>query len=136
MGRPNEFTQTRRRRIIAMDGGACRKCFHPHGLRVHHIVPRVDGGTNDRHNLITLCEPCHREWHNVASGSIAFERWLSLPPMRMLLDVLSGGELDLSVSVQKLLSSMRLAMLSLGRDAAAESKSPKATSKGKRKPRV
>jgi hypothetical protein len=30
-----------------------------YGLEVHHIVPRVKGGTNCCENLILLCERCH-----------------------------------------------------------------------------
>jgi len=33
-------------------------------LEVHHIVPRVAGGTNHPENLITLCRACHRARHD------------------------------------------------------------------------
>ncbi len=38
-------------------------CEHRGSLEVHHVVPRVRGGTNDPANLITLCSACHRLWH-------------------------------------------------------------------------
>ena len=45
------------------------ECQHCHGkskdkvLNVHHIVTRKTGG-NSPNNLITLCETCHKKYHN------------------------------------------------------------------------
>ena len=33
-------------------------------FEVHHIIYRSRGGTNDKNNLITLCEDCHRGIHH------------------------------------------------------------------------
>lgn len=32
--------------------------------QVHHIIPLLQGGTNEIKNLIYLCIPCHRKLHN------------------------------------------------------------------------
>lgn len=34
-------------------------------LELHHIIPRVKGGTDDENNLIKICIECHGKVHNV-----------------------------------------------------------------------
>ena len=34
-------------------------------LEVHHIIPRIKGGTDDENNLIKICIECHGKVHNV-----------------------------------------------------------------------
>lgn len=70
----------------------CRKCmrFYPWGgkaMHVHHIVPIMDGGTNDESNLITLCADCHNEWHQYCEGVFEFEEWLRMVPSWIILAV-------------------------------------------------
>lgn len=63
----NEVTQEDwpeiRLSIIIRDMLTCQRCkkeFASDGyLSVHHIVPRMDGGSYDPDNLITLCHICH-----------------------------------------------------------------------------
>jgi DNA mismatch repair protein MutS len=33
-------------------------------LEVHHVKPRAEGGSNDAHNLMVLCEGCHDRHHS------------------------------------------------------------------------
>src|SRR5688572_30318128 len=40
----------------------CRR-FRPTKLQVHHIVERVQGGSNDLDNLIVTCMSCHSDVH-------------------------------------------------------------------------
>ena len=72
-GKRNRATipPARRRDVLARDGHRCRTkgCNAKHFLEVHHIVPRIRGGTNDEANLITLCSACHRLVH-VNQGSV------------------------------------------------------------------
>lgn len=44
----------------------CRLCGSTQGLDVHHIVPIMSGGTNERWNLMTLCVACHNRAESVA----------------------------------------------------------------------
>ena len=47
-----------------LDGYRCRHCGTLYDLHVHHRQPIKDGGSPfAMDNLITLCEPCHRETH-------------------------------------------------------------------------
>ena len=47
-----------------LDGYRCRHCGTLYDLNVHHRQPIKDGGhPYAMDNLITLCEPCHRETH-------------------------------------------------------------------------
>lgn len=49
--------------ILRRDGYQCQYCkASGPGVRleVDHIVPRASGGTNDRVNLITACQPCNK----------------------------------------------------------------------------
>lgn len=48
-----------RDRVLARDGFRCRICFTQRGLHVHHINYKSQGGSNEEHNLITLCVRCH-----------------------------------------------------------------------------
>lgn len=54
-----------RREVLARDRHQCRRkgCNHNRFLDIHHIVPRLKGGSHDPANLITLCSSCHRLWH-------------------------------------------------------------------------
>lgn len=49
--------------IFARDNFTCRYCGRQSDevqLRVDHIIPVCQGGTNDEPNLITSCEPCNQ----------------------------------------------------------------------------
>ena len=48
--------------------GECSVCgFHAGRiLRLHHIIPVSEGGTNDASNLILLCPNCHDLVHEAA----------------------------------------------------------------------
>lgn len=51
--------------VLFRDGHACQHCHGKSGdkiLNVHHIESRKTGG-NAPNNLITLCETCHRAYH-------------------------------------------------------------------------
>ena len=45
----------------------CERCLkrgrYVKGDEVHHIVPVLEGGTNDVDNLMNLCKKCHAEVH-------------------------------------------------------------------------
>lgn len=52
-----------RRRALERDGRHCRLCAGGHDgatLDVHHVVPVLEGGTNELPNLLTVCRACHR----------------------------------------------------------------------------
>lgn len=51
-----------RKQVIRRDGGRCQLCPTDRptpGAVVDHIVPIVNGGTDDMSNLQLLCTPCH-----------------------------------------------------------------------------
>ena len=45
------------------DGFKCRVCESEENLQVHHINPRIKGGTDCLSNLMTLCKDCHEQHH-------------------------------------------------------------------------
>ena len=52
----------RRRQVIRRDGGRCQLCPTDRptpGSVVDHILPIIEGGTDDLGNLQLLCTPCH-----------------------------------------------------------------------------
>ena len=52
------------RAIRLRDHFACQKCSATDvELHVHHIIFRSNYGTNQRHNLVTLCRTCHQGEH-------------------------------------------------------------------------
>ena len=50
--------------VKARDGFRCWNCSAHGPLHVHHIIRRIDGGSDRPANLITLCEKCHTDHHN------------------------------------------------------------------------
>ena len=61
-----------RRAVLMRDKYTCQECewsqklwnpSDPRHLEVHHITHHVDGGSNDKNNLITYCNICHDEIH-------------------------------------------------------------------------
>jgi hypothetical protein len=54
-----------RREVLARDRHRCQApgCGRRHFLEIHHKQPRARGGTHEPANLVTLCAPCHRLWH-------------------------------------------------------------------------
>jgi hypothetical protein len=57
-----------RRAVRARDHGRCRVpwCRSSRNVDQHHVVPRSEGGTHTRDNLITLCESHHIAHHEGA----------------------------------------------------------------------
>lgn len=59
-----------RARILTRDHNLCRQCGCTWDLQVHH-VRYVKGGRiwdSPDHDLITLCDSCHRKVHKILSG--------------------------------------------------------------------
>jgi 5-methylcytosine-specific restriction endonuclease McrA len=68
--------QNRQATIFARDGQCCALCGAGANLTLHHIRPRIIGGTNDHTNLITICGACHRELHAEAERVAAVVLWI------------------------------------------------------------
>ncbi len=51
-----------RQRYLA-EHPACESCGSAESLRVHHRLPRKDGGPDNVDNYVTLCESCHQRVH-------------------------------------------------------------------------
>lgn len=49
--------------LLARTGRMCAICNHPHGVQVHHIVPKSADGSDEIGNAIPLCPNCHNEVH-------------------------------------------------------------------------
>ena len=90
MRNDERLTNKRRTEVITRDRNQCVKCGREHNLHVHHIISRLDGGSNDLNNLITNCSTCHREWEIVEDSmkNISYEEWLLLPNLSMMIVVL------------------------------------------------
>ena len=85
---PEKLAASVRQRVLNRDDRRCRKCSREQALEVHHILARMDGGTDDEANLATLCYTCHLEWHMVeAAYRLSFADWLQLPTYDLLLAV-------------------------------------------------
>ena len=72
------LTPAARKAIYRRDRFTCALCDDNHGLQIHHVMKRSQGGTNSPHNLITLCSDCHalahgtklRDWQDVTQEDI------------------------------------------------------------------
>ncbi len=58
------FKQEDAERLLAATGRHCCICFGLHKVQLHHIVSRLEGGTDDIYNAIPLCPNCHDEVHS------------------------------------------------------------------------
>src|SRR4029453_17255605 len=50
-----------RQLVWERDGGRCRRCGSRHELQFDHIIPVVEGGSNEAENIEVLCGPCNRK---------------------------------------------------------------------------
>lgn len=50
--------QTKKKRLL-LQHDRCELCGDQRGLEVHHIIPRVCGGSDELDNLIVICRKCH-----------------------------------------------------------------------------
>ena len=46
-------------------GKKCEGCQSPFRLQVHHLTYKRFGGKELPQDLMVLCEPCHRAYHNL-----------------------------------------------------------------------
>lgn len=57
-----------RRKVVKVKmkrkGGVCPVCRELEAISIHHIIPRAQGGTNEKSNKVKLCKKCHDlvEW--------------------------------------------------------------------------
>lgn len=51
------------RRQIKLLGKKCQACEERPAQCRHHIVPISRGGSNHQHNIMLLCDDCHKEIH-------------------------------------------------------------------------
>lgn len=58
-----ELTPNFLRSIRKRDGNVCRWCGKTSALQVHHIDYRSERGSDEAHNLITLCQMHHEMAH-------------------------------------------------------------------------
>ncbi len=61
-----KITNAVRKAVYRRDGYRCALCDDTHGLQIHHVVLRSQGGTDFPHNLVTLCWKCHAVAHGTA----------------------------------------------------------------------
>ena len=60
---PQDWNQIRRE-VYRKDNWVCQRCGAKNTkLYAHHLIPLIEGGSNELKNLITLCEKCHRDMH-------------------------------------------------------------------------
>ena len=52
------------------DNHTCQTCGKSEDLNIHHIQHKSEGGSNELHNLITLCTQCHCKCHSRLSRII------------------------------------------------------------------
>jgi hypothetical protein len=67
-GYPSDWNK-RRHEVYDRDNYKCQNCGINGGddsdieIHAHHIVPKANGGTHSKSNLITLCKQCHNAVH-------------------------------------------------------------------------
>jgi len=75
----NQLTEKERGRVLDRDGYECRFCGmsneshkdeYGRGLSAHHIIKNRSGGSNNRKNLITVCESCHKTLESTQADAL------------------------------------------------------------------
>jgi len=61
-----------RDQVLRRDAWRCQWCGSLHGLEVHHLEHRSQGGRDLQENLICLCHRCHKSAHS--ARRIGFEK--------------------------------------------------------------
>ena len=59
LARSNCVSDFRRAAVFKRDGNSCVYCGSKSDLRIDHIVPRLQQGTNNIENLLTACHDCN-----------------------------------------------------------------------------
>ena len=62
----NPLWRNKRKRIIYRDGGKCTVCGSKKELHVHHTYyyyERIEPWRYPDESLLTVCESCHKGWH-------------------------------------------------------------------------
>lgn len=54
-----------KKRYLHLKEEECLRCGITTSLEVHHIKPRIFGGTNEANNLMLLCHKCHYEYEQI-----------------------------------------------------------------------
>ncbi|MDY6916827.1 MAG: HNH endonuclease signature motif containing protein [Chloroflexota bacterium] len=55
---------------------------------LHHIIPREQGGSNRKDNLIVLCPTCHRKADRGVYPRVRLRQWISEPSRKAARDAL------------------------------------------------
>lgn len=64
MKRTQIATKTKSK-IMEKAGWKCYVCGNKNvALEIHHILPVMNGGANNKENLVALCHSCHKAIHN------------------------------------------------------------------------
>ena len=58
-----ELYEDVRQQVLRRDGWRCQSCGAMSNLEVHHKQLRSHSGSDIEHNLITLCDHCHKSVH-------------------------------------------------------------------------
>lgn len=75
-------------KCLKRDHYTCQRCekinSQGRGLTVHHIIPRIEGGPDEIHNLITLCDSCHdyvevNELRSIAAIEGSYDGGVKMP---------------------------------------------------------
>lgn len=66
----------RRKEILERDGFTCQKCGSKENLQVHHKVydPRLHVWEYEGRWLVTMCHPCHEDFHKKIPGKKLYNR--------------------------------------------------------------
>jgi len=85
-----KITTSQRFRILERDGFRCKYCGADSSttlLEIDHVVPVVNGGTNDDSNLVVACRECN----NGKSGRNLKDSSMRILQLRSLQKLILGG---------------------------------------------
>lgn len=70
------FAKADRESVLRSQGGRCKYCLDPLSYKTvtrDHVIPRVNGGTDARDNLVAACFRC-----NQSKGSLPMKKFVRL----------------------------------------------------------
>ena len=51
------------RQVKKLEGNECQVCGTTEKPEGHHLIPYSEDGSASTHNMITMCQSCHRKYH-------------------------------------------------------------------------
>ena len=93
----------------------CAVCGSKKNLVLHHRIPKIEGGNNDKTNIVVLCEGCHKKIHSVVKRRVRRElgrpNKLGQIAEKLILEKIEGNQPVSIYNLQKIVKYLKYSSL-------------------------